>query len=105
MSPRSPSREWERVDICLCLVVLIVSLYFIFLSFFLISSSSEMGNTQSTPLSLTLTHWKDIQDTASNHSATVKKKRVTLCTDEWPTFNVGCPASGTFDAATIHRVE
>lgn len=90
----------------LCPVVLIFVFFFIFLSFFLKPSSSEMGNAQLTPLSLTLTHWKDKQDTTSNHSVTVKNKMwVTLWTDEWPMFIVGLPASRIFDAATIHQEE
>lgn len=58
------------------------------------------------PLDLILAHWQDIHDMANNNSMTVKKhKWVTFCSAEWSTFNVGWPAGGTFDPATMDRVE
>lgn len=43
---------------------------------------------------------------ANNNSLTVKKcKWVTFCSAQWPAFNVGWPAGGTFDPETMDRVE
>lgn len=83
----------------LCLVF--VCLVFVFTLFLL-----TMGQTLTTPLSLTLQHWKDVQETANNQSVEVKKKRwVTLCSSEWPTFNVGWPQEGTFNPDFISQVK
>lgn len=56
-------------------VVVIDALLSFSLDFYLQLSSSAMGNTLSTPLNLTLANWQDIQDTVSNSSVTVKKKK------------------------------
>lgn len=65
-----------------------------------------MGQTITTPLTLTLQHWKDVQEVANNQSAEIKKKKwVTFCSTEWPTFNVGWPQGGTFDLNIIFQVK
>jgi hypothetical protein len=65
-----------------------------------------MGQTVTTPLSLTLEHWKDVQRIASNQSVDVKKRRwVTFCSAEWPTFGVGWPQDGTFNLDIILQVK
>ncbi|XP_044090450.1 bromodomain-containing protein 4-like [Neovison vison] len=65
-----------------------------------------MGQTVTTPLSLTLSHWSDVRDRANNQSVEIRKKKwVTLCSSEWPTFNVGWPRDGTFNLDIISQVE
>lgn len=65
-----------------------------------------MGQTVTTPLSLTLQHWGDVQRIASNQSVDVRKRRwVTFCSAEWPTFNVGWPQDGTFNLGIISQVK
>lgn len=65
-----------------------------------------MGQSITTPLTLTLQHWKDVQNIANDQSVEVKKKKwVTFCTAEWPTFNVGWPQDGTFDLHIIFQVK
>ncbi|XP_077888801.1 uncharacterized protein LOC144370904 [Ictidomys tridecemlineatus] len=65
-----------------------------------------MGNTLTTPLSLTLDHWQDVQKRANNLSVTVKKKKwKTLCASEWPTFNTSWPPEGTFNIDSILQVK
>ena len=65
-----------------------------------------MGQTVTTPLSLTLEHWGDVQRIASNQSVDVKKRRwVTFCSAEWPTFDVGWPQDGTFNLDIILQVK
>jgi hypothetical protein len=86
-----------------CLDVL-VSLVFVFvLSLFLVS---VMGQTVSTPLSLTEDHWTDVRARGQNLSVIVKKKPwQSYCTSEWPTFGVGWPPEGTFYLPTIRAVK
>ena len=48
--------SWELVKVFLSLVVVIVVMFSFSLDFYLKLSSSEMGNTPSTPLNLTLAH-------------------------------------------------
>nr|XP_027807801.1 uncharacterized protein LOC114105480 [Marmota flaviventris] len=65
-----------------------------------------MGQSLTTPLSLTLDHWQDVQVGADNLSVTIKKKKwQTLCTSEWPTFNTGWPTEGTFNIGLILQVK
>ncbi|XP_075815228.1 uncharacterized protein LOC142842292 [Microtus pennsylvanicus] len=79
----------------------------LFVSFVLsITVFETMGQSIATPLSLTLQHWRDVQATAKSQSVDVRKKRwVTLCTSEWPTFDVGWPRDGTFDLNVISQVK
>lgn len=68
--------------------------------------ASIMGQTMATPLTLTLQHWKDVQDTAADQGMRVKKKKwITFCSAEWLTFDVGWPRDGTFDLNVILQVK
>ncbi|XP_036037746.1 uncharacterized protein LOC118580016 [Onychomys torridus] len=48
-----------------------------------------MGQTVTTPLSLTLDHWSDVKARANNEGLVVKKKKwITLCEADWVMMNV-----------------
>ena len=65
-----------------------------------------MGQTLTTPLTLTLTHFSDVQARAHNLSLEVRKGRWrTYCSSEWPTLSVGWPRDGTFDLSIILQVK
>ncbi|CAD7676924.1 unnamed protein product [Nyctereutes procyonoides] len=65
-----------------------------------------MGQTVTTPLSLTLGHWKEVAGRAHNLSVEVRRRRwVTFCSSEWPAFNVGWPRNGTFNIDIILQVK
>ncbi|XP_071459631.1 uncharacterized protein [Marmota flaviventris] len=65
-----------------------------------------MGQSITTPLSLTLDYWQDVRNRADNRSVEIKKKRwITLCTTEWPAFDVGWPKEGTFNLDLILQVK
>lgn len=84
----------------LCLCVLIC---FCFVLWTLLTDA--MGQTQTTPLSIMIDHFKEVKGRASNLSVEVWKDWwQTFCSREWPTFSVGWPPEGTFDLPTIHRV-
>lgn len=86
--------------VCLSIVLLFVC------SLLFWTASKNMGQTVTTPLSLTLEHWEDVQRIASNQSVDVKKRRwVTFCSAEWPTFGVGWPQDGTFNLDIILQVK
>lgn len=69
-------------------------------------SSIKMGQTIATPLSLTLDHWRDVQIRANNLSMEIKRRKLqTLCTSEWPSFNVGWPKEGTFNITILLQVK
>ena len=66
-----------------------------------------MGQSQSnpTPLSLIVDHFKEVKMRARDLSVEIKKDKViTFCSTEWPTFHGGWPPEGTFDLETVHRV-
>lgn len=63
-----------------------------------IVSEISMGQTVTTPLSLTLDHWAEVKTRADNLSVKIKKGRWRIfCASEWPSFKVGWPPEGTFD--------
>lgn len=65
-----------------------------------------MGQTQTTPLSLFLDHFKDYKMRARSRGLVVKKKRLTaFCRKEWPTFNVGWPPEGTYYLSVIFETK
>ena len=65
-----------------------------------------MGLRLTTPLSLTLGHWKEVKDRAHNLLVEVKRKKwQTLCSSEWPTLDVGWPQDGTFNTDCILQVK
>lgn len=66
----------------------------------------EMGQNTSTPLSLTLAHWSEVQARAHNLSLSIKKtKWQTLCAAEWPSFKVNWPPEGSFHLSLILQVK
>lgn len=104
-SPRQPPRPLEglvestgrRRCLLVCSVLLCLSLLSVFL---------VMGQTVTTPLSLTLDHWQDVKKRAAVGGLEVRKgKWQTFCSAEWPTFNVGWPETGSFDKNLIIAVE
>ncbi|CAD7688637.1 unnamed protein product [Nyctereutes procyonoides] len=62
--------------------------------------------TVTTPLSLTLDHWKEVAGRAHDLSVEVRRRRwVTFCSSEWPAFNVGGPRNGAFNIDIILQVK
>jgi hypothetical protein len=65
-----------------------------------------MGQTVTTPLSLTLVHWTEVRSRAYNLLVEIKKGPwQTFRTSEWPAFDVGWPLEGTFDLTLILEVK
>uniref|UniRef100_A0A5F8AUI6 Core shell protein Gag P30 domain-containing protein n=1 Tax=Macaca mulatta TaxID=9544 RepID=A0A5F8AUI6_MACMU len=65
-----------------------------------------MGNTQSTPLSLLTSNFKDVRARGHDLSMEIRRgKLITLCHSEWPAFDVGWPPEGTFQLPVITRVK
>ena len=65
-----------------------------------------MGQSYSTPLSVMTDHFSDFKSKAQNLSLLVKKSKLkTLCSSEWPTFQVGWPPEGTFGLPVIQAVK
>ncbi|KAK1327392.1 LOW QUALITY PROTEIN: hypothetical protein QTO34_014196 [Cnephaeus nilssonii] len=65
-----------------------------------------MGQTVTTPLSLTLDHWTEVKGRGRDLSVEIKKGPWrTFCSSEWPTFNIGWPTEGTFDLSVIFAVK
>lgn len=68
-----------------CLMFL--SMLFVCIVFYF---ETTMGQSITTPLSLTLDHWTEVCDRASSQSLEVKKKKwQMLYTSDWPAYNVG----------------
>lgn len=66
----------------------------------------DMGQAATTPLTMTLDHWKDVKIRAHNLSVEVKKGPwQTFCSSKWPAFNVGWPSGGTFNLPIIFAVK
>ncbi|XP_040833645.1 lysine-rich arabinogalactan protein 19-like [Ochotona curzoniae] len=83
-------------------------LFVSFVCFVIVCSllSLNMGQAESSPLSLTLQHWPDVSTSAHTLSVEVRRKKwKTLCTVEWPTLAVSWPPSGTFNLTTILQVK
>ena len=77
----------RRRRVCLDVLVFSVSVIVLCLLLFF-----TMGQTVSTPLSLTKDHWTDVRARGQNLSVKVKKKPwMTFCSSEWPVFGVGWP--------------
>ncbi|XP_017741444.1 PREDICTED: uncharacterized protein LOC108538102 [Rhinopithecus bieti] len=65
-----------------------------------------MGNTQSTPLSLLTSNFKDVRARGHDLGMDIRKgKLITLCRSEWPALNVGWPPEGTFRLPVITKVK
>ena len=93
-STRSRRHFWFLF--CLSLVsALVVSTVFL-----------KMEQSVSTPLSLTLEHWKEVRVRAHNQSVEVRKGQwQTFRASEWPTFGVGWPPEGVLSARVGVDVE
>jgi hypothetical protein len=64
-----------------------------------------MGQAQLTPKTLFLSHILEIRAKGHNYGMEIKKGKFnTLCSVEWPTFNVGWPPQGTFSLDMIKKV-
>jgi hypothetical protein len=64
-----------------------------------------MGQAQVTPKTLLLSHFSELCAKEHNYGVKIKKgKFYTLCSAEWPTFNVGWPPQGTFCLDMIKKV-
>ncbi|XP_077900711.1 uncharacterized protein LOC144376463 isoform X3 [Ictidomys tridecemlineatus] len=64
-----------------------------------------MGQSHSTPLSLTLDHWAEVRIRAQNLSFSVKRRTwQTLCASEWPAFGIGWPPEGSFYSPLIRKI-
>ena len=65
-----------------------------------------MDQSYSTPLSVMTDHFSDFKSKAQNLSLLVKKSKLkTLCSSEWPTFQVSWPREGTFGLPVIQAVK
>lgn len=65
-----------------------------------------MGQSVTTPLTLSVDHWAEILQRARNLSVEVKKRQwKTICSSRWPTFNVGWPSEGIFNLSIILQVK
>ncbi|XP_029420370.1 uncharacterized protein LOC115070678 [Nannospalax galili] len=81
-------------------------LFLLFVCLIVILDHPKMGQHLTTPLSLTLDHWREVKSRAHNQSVEIKKHQwITFCSSEWPTFNVGWPRDGTFDSDVILQVK
>ena len=64
-----------------------------------------MGQTQVTPRSLILDHFSAVREKAHTYGLEVRKGKFnTLCSSEWPGFDVGWPPQGTFLLRVIKQV-
>ena len=82
---------------CVCFQVLVSVCMCVFCVCFVFYVVSTMGQTITTPLSLTLDHWTEVRSRAHNLSVEIKKGPwQTFCASEWPTFNVKWSLEGTF---------
>ena len=65
-----------------------------------------MGETETTPLSLMLSHFSDARERARILSIDIRRERFRIyCMSEWPTFDVGWPREGTFHLPIILQVK
>ena len=89
--------------VCLAGCLVLLSVLFVCIISYL---ELTMGQSMSTPLSLTLDHWAEVHDRASNQSVEIEKKKwQILCTSEWPTFNMGWLRDGTFNVTTNLQIK
>ena len=65
-----------------------------------------MGQNQSTPLSLLLANFRDVQTGGQYLSLDIRRSRLTtFCRSEWPTFGVGWPTERTFCLPIVAKVK
>jgi hypothetical protein len=105
----TPTRPSASLD-CFCLSNrrrTFVSLCgFIFLCLFCVFVVWTVGQTVTTPLSLTFDHWAEVRSRVLDLSVEIKKGPWrTSCASKWPTFNIGWPPEGTFDLTLIFKVK
>ena len=106
---RSPSEVsfsvWYQSRVARLVILCLVTSFLVPCLTFLIAEA-VMGQTVTTPLSLTLNHWSEVQARARNQGVEVRKKKwITLCEAEWVMMNVGWPREGTFTIDNISQVE
>jgi hypothetical protein len=69
-------------------------------------SPSTMGQEQTTPKSLILSHFSEVKERALNAGLVIKKGKFnTFCSAEWPTFGVGWPIQGSLSLDLITKVK
>ena len=72
----------------------------------LIVGVAIISQSHSTPLSIMTDHFSNFKSKAQNLSVLVKKSKLrTLCSSEWPIFQVGWPPEGTFGLPVIRAVK
>jgi hypothetical protein len=65
-----------------------------------------MGQGQTTPKSLILSHFPEVKERALNAGLVIKKSKFnTFCSAEWPTFGVGWPIQGSLSLDLITKVK
>lgn len=65
-----------------------------------------MGQKISSPLALTLAHWKKVKEKGKGQGLDLRRGRwQTFCRVEWPTFQVSWPPEGTFNLSIILQVK
>lgn len=115
----SPSNQWRpsvirpsesvrgnSVQAQRLIVFSLISVCFVLFLWMTELMGRKMGATPSSPVNLTLVHRKDVKKVAHNNSVNVKKnKRVSFCTSEWPTIDVGWPRGKTFNLTITSKVE
>ncbi|CAD7676209.1 unnamed protein product [Nyctereutes procyonoides] len=90
-----------------CAFVCVVgSLLIVFTVCVLVWIGDIMGETETTPLSLMLSHFSDVRKRARILSIDIQRKKFQIyCISEWPTFDVGWPQEGTFHLPIILQVK
>jgi hypothetical protein len=69
-------------------------------------SPSTMGQGQTTPKSLILSHFSEVKERALNAGLVIKKGKFdTFCSAEWPPFGVGWPIQGSLSLDLITKVK
>ena len=87
-------------------VCVVGSLLIIFTICVFVWIGDVMGETQTTPLSLMLSHFSDVRERARNLSTDIGRERFQIyCISEWPTFDVGWLREGNFHLPIILQVK
>jgi hypothetical protein len=97
-----PSECWRVF--CVCGIIVAFTLFV--LSLLVFDSPSTMGQGQTTPKSLILSHFSEVKERALNVGLVIKKGKFnTFCSAEWPTFGVGWPIQGSLSLDLITKVK
>ena len=103
--PLLPSCSKRRPLLPFCILAVLAGVLVTSIYFLTEPRALTMGQATSSPLALTLSRWSEVRDRAHNLSLTIKKGRwQTLCSSEWPAFQVGWPPEGSFQAPLIDAV-